>query len=91
MLKFLRAHKEREANRVYGLEAVEIKCRARSQKIIGVIKDISSSGARIQVYDAAGLARKITLSSPSIGEGVPARIRWRRSTEIGVHFDTPLA
>jgi hypothetical protein len=90
MLRVLRARKERQFNRVYGLETVEIKCRAHSGKICGVIKDISSSGARIRVYDPGGLARKITLSSVSIGEGVAARICWRRGTEIGVQFDTPL-
>jgi hypothetical protein len=87
----LRIVKKRNAIRALGLEAVEIKCRARSRKIIGVIKDFSSSGARIRVYNAAGLGRKITLSSPSIGEGVAAKIRWRRVTEIGVQFDILLA
>jgi hypothetical protein len=90
MLNILRFHKERDDNRVYGSEVVEIETRGHSRKRIGVTRDVSSSGARIRIHDAASLARKIKLSSPAIGEGVAARIRWRRGTEIGVRFDRPL-
>ncbi len=90
MLNIFRSDKERDGNRVYGSQAVEIETRGSSRKRIGVIKDISSSGARIRIHDAASLTPNIRLSSPSIGEGVKATIRWRRNTEIGVLFDSPL-
>lgn len=90
MLNIPRFHKERDVNRVYGSEAVEIETTGHSRKRIGVIKDISSSGARIRIHDAASLACRIKLSSPSIGEGVEAIILWRRDAEVGVRFDNPL-
>ena len=90
MLNILRFHKERDDNRVYGSEAVEIETRGDSRKRIGVIKDISYSGARIRIHDADSPARRIKLSSPSIGDRVGAKIRWRRGTEFGVRFDNPL-
>ena len=90
MLNILRVHKERDADRIYGSEVVEIETRGHRRKRVGVIKDISASGARIRIHDAASLARRIKLSSPSIGDGVGARIRWRRGSEVGVRFDNPL-
>jgi hypothetical protein len=90
MQNFFRFRKKRDLGRVYGSEIVEIETRGSSRKRTGVTRDISSSGARIRIHDAASLARKIKLSSPAIGEGVAARILWRRGTEIGVRFDRPL-
>lgn len=91
MLNILRFYKERGDHRVYGSEVVEIENRGHSRKRIGVIKNVSASGARIRIHDAASLARRINLSSPSIGAGVGARIRWRRGSEVGVRFDNPLS
>ena len=91
MLNILRFRKKRDLDRVYGSEVVEIETRGHSRKRIGVIRDISPTGACIRIHDAESLARKIKLSSPAIGEDVAARIRWRRGTEIGVRFHKPLA
>ena len=86
----LKFHRERDGSRVYGLQVVEIACRGQTDSCIGVIKDVSSMGARIRVHAPSELARKIRLTSPSIGDGVGAQIRWRNETEIGVQFDRPL-
>jgi hypothetical protein len=91
MLNILQFRKKRDLDRVYGSEVVEIETRGHSRKRIGVIRDISPTGACIRIHDAASLARTIKLSSPSIGEDVASRIRWRRGTEIGVRFYKPLA
>jgi len=81
--------KDRAANRVYGSEIVKVLSKGDSEGRVGVIKDISSSGARIRVYDAASLAPHVRLSAQAIGSDVAATIRWRRKSEIGVKFDAP--
>ncbi len=83
-------HKERDGNRSYGLQVVEITCKGQEDDRIGVIKDISSTGARIRVHGPSELTRKVRLTSPTIGDNVSAQIRWRNETEIGVRFDRPL-
>ena len=86
----LMLHKERDGNRCYGLQVVEIACKGQADNRIGVIKDISSTGARIRLQTPSELTRKVRLTSPSIGDNVGALIRWRNDTEIGVRFDRPL-
>ena len=82
--------RNRDCNRAYGSQIVEIASRGDSEYRFGVIKDVSSSGACIRVYDAASLAPHVKLSARSIGKDVAATVRWRRKTEIGVQFDAPL-
>jgi hypothetical protein len=82
--------KTRDASRVHGLEPVTVFSGENGAQVIGVIKDISGTGAHIRLVDAEKLPERVFLSSPTIGEKRSVLIRWRDETNIGVHFDEAL-
>lgn len=79
----------RDASRVHGAEPVTV-LGADNVSVIGVIKNISETGAHIRIVGAEGFSDRVQLSSPSIGDMRAATVRWRDETNIGVHFDEPL-
>ena len=83
------ADPSRRFPRVHGSEAVEVFADEASKPVIGVIRDISETGARIRIATARELPDNILLSSPSAGTRRRATIRWREDTSIGIHFDEP--
>jgi len=56
----------------------------------GVLKDISCSGARITLSQAAKLPSSIEIEFHLLGLSVQAHIRWRRKNDIGVQFENPV-
>ncbi len=84
------ADNSRRSPRVHGSEAVEVFADETSKPVIGVIRDISESGARIRIATARELPERILLSSPTAGDRRRATIRWREDTSIGILFDEPV-
>ncbi len=80
----------RDTARVHGSEAVEVFAGDLTAPVIGVIRDISETGAHIRIVGAQDLPDEIRLTSPSIGAHRKATIRWRDETNIGIHFNEPL-
>lgn len=56
-----------------------------------VIRNISGTGAKLQLTQAVTLPDQFELHIPQKGETSRVRIRWRRGDEIGVSFLTPVA
>ena len=79
----------RDTARVHGSEAVEVFAGDLTTPVIGVIRDISETGAHIRIIAAQDLPDEIRLTSPSIGAHRRATIRWRDDTNIGIHFSEP--
>lgn len=79
----------RVAPRVHGSEVVEVYSKGLTTPVIGVIRDISETGAHIRIAAASELPEEIRLTSPTAGVLRPARICWRDETNIGIHFDKP--
>ena len=69
------ADPSRRSPRVHGSEAVEVFADGSSKPVIGVIRDISETGARIRIATAQELPEKILISSPSVGDRRRATIR----------------
>lgn len=53
-----------------------------------VVRNISSTGAKLQLTEAVTLPDLFELSIPQKGETVRAKLRWRRGEEAGVSFIT---
>jgi hypothetical protein len=51
-----------------------------------VIRDLSSTGARIEILDAAGLPEALDVTFDGGRTFRPCRLRWRSPTETGVEF-----
>ena len=56
----------------------------------GVLKDISHSGARITLSQAAKLPSSIEIEFQLLGVSAQAQIRWHRKNDIGVQFEEPI-
>lgn len=56
-----------------------------------VVRNVSSTGAKIQLTGAVTLPDVFELSIPQKGETVRVRLRWRRGDEAGVSFVTGAA
>jgi PilZ domain len=54
-----------------------------------VIRDISESGARIQMGETFGVPTRFTMSISGEDERVEASLRWRTSRNIGLSFLPP--
>ncbi len=76
--------------RLDAFEQVEIKCGKGLPSTAGVLKDISRSGARITLFQAAELPSSIEIEIQLLKISVQARIRWRRDNDIGVQFEEPI-
>ena len=86
MFKSTDDREKRRTDRSTGLEVVEIEVAGCPDRHLGVIRDRSAQGARIQVRDAGRLPPKVKLFSPSIGDGVTAKVCWQRDGDIGIRF-----
>lgn len=51
-----------------------------------LIRDISTSGARLDLADAPSLPDAFDLEIPHKRQTVPARLRWMRDGHVGVQF-----
>ena len=65
----------------------------QGQQFPAVLRDISHSGARIELYPGRArmtLSRNLRLDMPGLGM-IPAQIRWRDGAQMGVAFALPQA
>ncbi len=76
--------------RLDAFEPVEIKCGKGLPSTAGILKDLSRSGARITLFQAAELPSSIEIENHLLGISVQAHIRWRRDNDIGVRFEKPI-
>jgi hypothetical protein len=51
-----------------------------------VVRDLSSTGARIEIPDAAGLPEAVDVTFDGGRTFRPCRLRWRSPNETGVEF-----
>ncbi|MGZ5870531.1 MAG: PilZ domain-containing protein [Bradyrhizobium sp.] len=56
-------------------------------KIACTIRDLSITGAAVEVSDATGVPEKFTLVVSEDGLKLPCHVVWRREFRIGVAFD----
>ncbi|MEH2569002.1 PilZ domain-containing protein [Bradyrhizobium sp. AZCC 2289] len=56
-------------------------------KIACTVRDISITGAALEVTDQFGIPAQFTLSMPEDGLKLPCHIVWRREFRMGVAFD----
>lgn len=56
-----------------------------------VVRNVSSTGAKLQLAESVTLPEQFELDIPQKGETVRVRLRWRRGDEVGVSFATPMA
>ena len=77
---------KRRTERSTGLEVVEIGVAGSDERRIGVIRDRSESGARIQIRAAEDLPATITIYAPSSNDGVPAKVCWQRGRNVGIRY-----
>lgn len=71
-------------------EPVGIKSGKGLPAMAGVLKDMSCSGARITLSQAAKLPSSIEIEFQLLGVSVQALVRWRRNNDIGVKFENPV-
>jgi hypothetical protein len=53
-----------------------------------LIRDISPTGARLELSGAATIPDRFTLLVPQTGKTFEATIKWRRGDEVGVAFES---
>ena len=53
--------------------------------------DLSRTGARLAIADANKIPDKFIFLSSKHGAGYPARVKWRRGTQIGIEILRPIA
>jgi hypothetical protein len=51
------------------------------------VRDLSTTGAALEVSNQIGIPAKFTLVVPGDGLHLPCRVVWRRGFRIGVAFD----
>jgi hypothetical protein len=56
-------------------------------KVACTVRDISITGAALEVSDQFGIPETFTLSMPEDGLKLPCHVVWRRDFRIGVAFD----
>jgi hypothetical protein len=56
-------------------------------KITCTLRDLSISGAALEVSDQSGIPAKFTLVVPEDGLKLPCRVVWRTGFRIGVAFE----
>ena len=82
--------KRSRLHRLSTFEPVGIKCGNGLPSTAGVLKDISRSGARITLFQAAELPSSVEIEFQLLDLGVKAQIRWHRKNDIGVQFEEPI-
>jgi hypothetical protein len=63
----------------------------RNSTLDCVVRNVSSTGAKLQLTETVTLPDVFDLSIPQKGETVRVRLRWRHGEEVGVSFVSPLA
>jgi PilZ domain-containing protein len=53
------------------------------------VLDLSRTGVRLTVTNAHSLSNTFTLILSRNSSGLPARVKWRRGTEVGAEFLGP--
>jgi PilZ domain len=56
-------------------------------KISCTVRDLSITGAALEISDPIGIPGQFTLIVPEDGLNLPCRVVWRRDFRIGVTFD----
>jgi PilZ domain-containing protein len=56
------------------------------RKIGCVVRNLSSTGAAVEVPNEPGIPSKFALSIPRLGLSMTCRVAWRRDHRIGVTF-----
>ncbi len=79
----------RVAERVRTFLKAVIEFNKGASKIDCVVKNISATGARLDVTSAVSLPSEFTLHIPHRSEQHRAQLVWRESGAIGVRFLTP--
>ncbi len=51
-----------------------------------IVRDRSTSGARLKLENAVGIPDEFILHVETTGERHAVRIVWRRMREVGIHF-----
>jgi PilZ domain len=51
------------------------------------VRDLSTTGAALEVSDQSGIPAKFTLVMPEDGLDLPCQVVWRRAFRIGVAFE----
>jgi hypothetical protein len=59
----------------------------RGDSIDCVIRDLSTTGAALEVSNQTGIPAKFTLIIPGDALHLPCAVVWRSQYRIGVHFD----
>lgn len=52
-----------------------------------IIRDVSQGGAMLRVPAGAEICGRVLVSAKIIGHQVPAQVKWRDDTSIGIAFD----
>ncbi len=77
----------RTQRRMRTLKGAEIVFNAGYSAFECVVKDISDTGARIQMGDATGVPEHFELVIPHDNFRRKCTVRWRRYNMVGVSFD----
>jgi hypothetical protein len=87
----------RAAGGVFGMVETRIAPRVRvskaakleygGDKISCIIRDISTTGAALEILDVAKIPDALTLVVPDDGLKLPCHVVWRRGFRIGIAFD----
>ncbi len=75
----------RIAPRYRVLKAAKIECGGAA--IDRTVRDLSITGAALEVPNQIGIPAKFTLVVPGDGLRLPCHVVWRREFRIGVAFD----
>ena len=78
---------DRSTPRIRTLLQARIEFNAGATTVECTVRDLSESGARLQVPDSVVLPPKFTLFVPKHGRRYNALLRWHRQGYVGVEFE----
>lgn len=55
-----------------------------------IIRDLSPGGAMLRVPAGSEIRGRVLIDAEIVGHQVPALVKWRDDTSIGIAFDQPL-
>ncbi|MEA2864347.1 MAG: hypothetical protein QOC84_2303 [Bradyrhizobium sp.] len=76
--RFVPRHRVSKAARIEFLGGKPVDC---------VVRDLSLTGAKIQVPTQVGVPKCFVLAIPGDGLRLPCRIAWRKEFQVGVEFE----